>query len=116
MSEHRPPITKEIPAERWMEWCDTFTNGNRGRSLGIRFVDEQYGAGSLAERAYFVAIDHDPVSKGNDFIISYGDEESLTSHVIRAPVTLWQVQDANGVVVALAIGDQNGRQTIARFD
>lgn len=87
MSEHPPKITKEIPAEGWMEWCDTFTNGNRGRSLSVRLVDDEYG-----------------------------DEESPAVHVVSAPVRLWQAQDANGMVVALEIENQNGRRTILSFD
>ena len=115
MSDHTPTTTKEIPAESWEEWCDTFTNGNRGRSLSIDLVDDEYGDERLAEGVPLIAIDYDPVHKGDDFVVSYGEEVAPTSHIIRAPVRLWQAQDVNGLVVALEIEDQSGRRTILSF-
>ena len=115
MSDHTPTTTKEIPAERWEEWFDTFTLDNLGRSLSIDLVDDEYGDERLAEGVPLVAIDYDPVNKGNDFVVSYGEEVASTSHIIRAPVRLWQAQDANGLVVALEIEDESGRHTILSF-
>jgi hypothetical protein len=115
MSDHKPTTTKEIPAQGWEEWCDTFSNGNRGRSFGIHLVDDEVGDARLAEGVSLVAIDYDPVSKGNDFVVSFGNETAPTSHIIRAPVRLWQAQDANGQVVSLEIEDESGRRTILSF-
>ena len=47
----------------------------------------------LAKGAVFSAIDFDPVGKGDDFVISYGDQVPLTSHIVYNPVELWQAQD-----------------------
>ena len=115
MSEHTPTTTKEIPAEGWEAWCDTFTNGNRGRSFNIDLVDDVIGETRLAKGASLVAIDYDPADKGNDFVVTFGDELAPTSHIIRAPVRLWQAQDADGLVVALEIEDESGRRTILSF-
>jgi hypothetical protein len=115
MSDHTPTTTKEIPAEGWEAWCDTFTNGNRGRSFGMHLVDDEVGDARLVESASLVAIDYDPANKGNDFVISFGEELAPTSHIIRAPVRLWQAQDANGLVVALEIEEKSGRRTILSF-
>jgi hypothetical protein len=107
--------TKAIPVERWGEWCDLFTNGNRGRLIGIEIVDSEMGAQALADSVALVAIDHDPDGKGNDFVISYGDEVAPTRHTVPGPVALWQAQDQNGVVVSLEIEDERGGRTIVRL-
>jgi hypothetical protein len=107
-----PDETKRIPRERWEAWCDSFTNGNQGRLVDIEVIDAEMGPKPLAEHAVLVAIDYDPPDKGNDFVISYGDAASPFRHVILGPVTLWQAQDANGLVVSLEIEDQQGNRTI----
>jgi hypothetical protein len=104
--------TKKIARERWEEWCDTFTNGNAGRPIGIEIVGSVAGDQTLAENVAFVAIDFDPEGKGNDFVISYGAEEAPTRHVVEAPTVLWQGQDVNGRVLALEIEDEGGGHTI----
>jgi hypothetical protein len=104
--------TKEIAAERWAEWCDLFTNGNRGRLISIELVSDELGAEPLADNATLAAIDYDPAGKGNDFVISYGDEQSPYRHVASEPVALWQAQDANGWVVSLEIEDARGGRTV----
>jgi len=101
-----------MPAEGWEAWCDTFTNGNRGRLLRIEIVGDEVGAEPLADGAGLVALDYDPAGKGKDFVISYGDEGAPSSHVIADPVALWQAQDENGLVVSLEIEDQRGGRTI----
>jgi hypothetical protein len=104
--------TKEIPQERWAEWCDLFTNGNRGRLIGIEIVDDESGAQPLADGVALVAIDYDPEGKGNDMVISYGDEEAPSRHTVAGPVALWQAQDRNGVVVSLEVENEHGGRTI----
>jgi myo-inositol-hexaphosphate 3-phosphohydrolase len=104
--------TKEIPVERWEEWCDLFTNGNRGRLVGIEIVDDELGAQPLADDVELVAIDYDPAGKGNDFVLSYGDEGAPSRHIVAGPVALWQAQDRNGVVVSVEIQDVRGGRTI----
>ena len=108
--------TKRIPTERWEEWCDTFTNGNRGRLIRIEVVSDELGAEPLAHGAALVALDYDPAGKGNNFVISYGDEAAPSSHVIAKPVALWQAQDENGLVVSLEIEDEGGSRTIVTLN
>lgn len=104
--------TKRIPSERWEAWCGTFTNGNRGRLIRIEVVSDELGAEPLADGAALVAIDYDPAGKGKDFLISYGDAQAPSRHVIDGPVALWQAQDENGLVVSLEIEDQGGGRAI----
>jgi hypothetical protein len=48
-------------------------------------------------------------------VISFGQKAAPSHHIIEAPVSLWQAQDANGLVVSLQFEDQNGRRTILSF-
>jgi hypothetical protein len=108
--------TKRIPSERWEAWCDTFTNGNRGRLICIEIVGDELGAELLVDGSALLAIDYDPAGKGKDFVISYGDEAAPSSHVITDPVALWQAQDENGLVVSLEIEDEGGSRTIVTLN
>jgi hypothetical protein len=104
--------TKKIPTERWKEWCDTFTNANRRRQLRIEIVSDELGAEPLVDGAALVALDYDPAGKGNNFVISYGDEAAPSSHVIAKPATLWQGKDENGLVLSLEIEAEDGSRTV----
>ena len=116
MSSKIPKETKQIPQERWQEFCATFTNGNRGRLLSMEILGDDVGDLALAKSTPFAAIDFDPLSKGDDFVISYGSEAPTTSHVITSPVELWEAQDTNGRAVSLEIIDLNNHKTILNLD
>jgi len=107
--------TKQIPLERWDEWCIAFTDGNRGRMVGIELSNVEFGAQPLTEEIALVAINYDPPDKGNNFVLSYGEEAAPSRHVIEGPVVLWQAQDKNGRVMALEIEDERGTSTIITF-
>ena len=109
-------INKQIPPERWEEFCDTFTLGNRGRTVSIEIVGFEVGDQVLANSVPFSAIDFDTLYKGDAFILSYGSAAPLTTHSITVPAEVWQTQDENGVVVAFEIIDIDGRKTIIKFE
>jgi hypothetical protein len=67
---------------------------------------------TLVDGAPFVAIDYDPTDKGNDMVVTYGDEQEPSGHVISGPVALWQAQDENGLVVSVEIEAEGGTKTI----
>lgn len=54
--------TKNIPGERWSDFCETFTTGNRGRLVNITLVSEDVGE-RLSARTIFSAVDYDPEEK-----------------------------------------------------
>ncbi|KPK13070.1 MAG: hypothetical protein AMJ56_03650 [Anaerolineae bacterium SG8_19] len=116
MTNDAPKETKRIPQERWPEFCATFTNGNRGRLLSMEIIGDDVGDLSLTKSTPFAAIDFDSISKGDNFVISYGSEAPTTSHVITRPVELWETQDVKGRVVSLEIVDLDGHKTILNFD
>ena len=108
--------TQKIPADRWAEWSTTFTNGNRRRLVKIELISDELGAEPLADGAALVALDYDPASKGNNFVVSYGDEAAPSSHVINGPMALWQARDKNGMIVSLEIEATDGSRTIVTLN
>jgi hypothetical protein len=107
--------TKQIPRQQWEAWCETFTNGNRGRAIAIFVVEGGLDVASLVEGAALMAIDFDTFGKGNDFVIGYGNEARPSYHTISAPIGLMQVQDENGLVVSVEFEEKRGRRTIVKF-
>jgi hypothetical protein len=106
--------TKNIPGERWGDFCETFTTGNRGRKVDITLVGEDVGE-RLAKGTVFSAIDYDPEGKGDDFTISYGDKAPLTTHVVNMPLELWQAQNEVGKVISLEIIDAEDGKLVIEF-
>jgi hypothetical protein len=49
MTNKIPNETKQIPQERWQEFCATFTNGNRGRLFSMEIIGDDVGDLSLAK-------------------------------------------------------------------
>lgn len=103
---------KIIPTERWEEWSTMFTNGNRGRSLKIEIKKSEGGIKRLVENLPLVAIDYDPLNKGNIFTVSYDKKENPGRHFIKEPKKLIEMQDKKGVVVAVTLEDSKGEQNI----
>ena len=60
--------------------------------MSIDIVSEDVGE-LLGKGTIFSAIGDDPAGKGDDFVISYGDQAALTSPIVYFPVELWQAQD-----------------------
>ena len=106
---------KLIPTERWEEWSTMFTNGNRGRSLSIDIKKSEMDINTLANDLPLVAIDYDPVDKGNIFTISYDQKESPERHTIERPSKLVEMQDDKGIVVGVVIEDEGGVENIILF-
>jgi hypothetical protein len=115
MTDRSVTTTERIPAEDWEDWFDGFTLDHAGHLVSIEVVDEETVVMPLAEDVRLVAIDYDTVSKGNDFVISFGESSPPTSHVIDAPIALWRTQNSSGDVVSLEIASENGLHTIVKF-
>jgi hypothetical protein len=106
--------TKNIPGERWGDFCETFTTGNRGRKVNITAVSEDVGE-RLAEGTIFSAIDYDPEGKGDLFMVAYGNQAPLTTHVVNMPLELWQAQNEVGKVILLQIIDAGEQKLMIEF-
>ena len=108
-------ITTQIPQEQWKDFVVTFSNGNCGRALSMEVFDIESGDQSAVNQGPLMAVDYDPVGKGNDMVVTTGVDEVGYTHTIKAPVELWQAQNDNGEVSALEIVDQNNVKTILSF-
>jgi hypothetical protein len=105
-------ITTQIPQDQWQNFLVTFSNGNQGRALSVEVFDSETGDQPAAKQGPLMAVDYDPVGKGNDIVVTTGVDTIDYSHTIPAPVELWQAQQDNGEVGALEIIDQNNVKTI----
>ena len=103
---------KQISQDRWVEFFDQFTNGNRGRRIKLEIVDPESGDEIPIQNAPLWSLVYDPVEKGNDLTIATGKEEVNYAHTILAPKVVWSAQDTNGKVTALEILDESNAQTI----
>jgi len=116
MTNGKSFINNHISPKHWEEFCDTFTEGNQGRTVSIEIVGSEVGDQALAISVPFSAIDFDTLYKGYAFILSYGSAAPLTTHTIAVPTEVWQTQDENGIVVALEIIDIEDLKTIIKFE
>jgi len=107
--------TKKLDQQRWSEFLSMFSNGNRGRMIGIEIEDMATGDLPVADSLPLLAIDYDSTDKGNDLVITTGKDAVDYSHTINAPTEIWEAQDDNGKVVSLEVIDRDGARTILVF-
>jgi hypothetical protein len=108
-------INTLIPREEWRDFLVTLSNGNRGRMLSLEVLDSESGDSGQAKQGKLMAVDYDPVDKGNDIVVTAGVDEIDYTHTIIAPVEIWKAQQDSGEVAALEIIDQNNVKTILSF-
>ena len=109
-------INTQIPQERWQDFFVTFSNGNKGRELSLEVCDSESGDQAAVKQGPLMAVDYDPVGKGNDIVITTGVDQIDYSHTIKAPVEVWQAQHDSGEVGALEFVDQNNVKSILRLE
>ena len=105
-------INTQIPQGEWKDFFVTFSNGNRGRELSLEVLDPDAGDSGQAQQGKLMSVAYDPVGKGNDIVVTTGEDEIEYSHTINAPVEVWKAQQDDGQVAALEIIDQNQTKTI----
>ncbi len=108
-------ITKSLPSERWGEFFDQFSNGNRGRHISIECIDAELGDEELIQNAPLMAIVYDRPGKGNGLIIEVGQHEVTYAHTIDAPTEILTAQDSLGQVMAISVSDVAGTRTIVKL-
>jgi len=104
--------TKQIQSDQWLEHLSLFSNGNKGREATIKLLSPDEGDYLLAENIPLMAVDYDPVGKGNDLVITVGQDSIEATHTVQAPVELLEMYNENGQVVSLEIVDQNTNKII----
>lgn len=107
--------TKQIKQEDWSDRMVTFTNGNKGRKVSVVASGPGEEDSVLAENLPFMAIDYDPIKKGDDMIVSLGEDALLFGHTVEAPVEFIENQNDLGVVTSVEVIDQNDKKLILLF-
>ena len=108
-------INKSVLRERWGEFFDQFTDGNRGRRISIEIIGSEIGDAELIKNAPLHAIIYDRPGKGDDLVIEVGKDEVSYAHTVDSPTEVLTGQNSNGVMVALRITDAAGTQTLIQL-
>ncbi len=108
-------INKSVPRERWGEFFDQFSNGNRGRHISIQMISSELGDEELIQNAPLMAMVYDRPGKGDDLVIEVGKHEVTYAHTIDSPTEVLTGQDSNGVMIAVWISDAVGTKTLIQL-
>lgn len=108
-------ISKSVPRERWGEFFDQFSDGNRGRHISIEIIDSELGDEELIQNATLMAIIYDRPGKGNDLVIEVGEHEVSYAHTIDSPTEVLTGQNSNGQIIAIWITDAQERKTLIQL-
>ncbi|PSB26257.1 DUF5335 family protein [Stenomitos frigidus] len=109
-------ISKTVPRDRWGEFFDQFSDGNRGRHIAIETISAELGDETLIQNAPLLAIVYDRPGKGNALVIEVGKDEVTYAHTIDAPTEVLTGQNAVGQIVALWITDAAGTKTLIKLE
>jgi hypothetical protein len=98
---------KQIEISEWQTRLQALTSGNKNRTAAIAVKSM-----TVVENTPFVGIYYDPPGKGNALTITL---KGFT-HAVNAPVELYLIEEANGIVSSLEVLDENGESTLLRLN
>ncbi|MEH2357697.1 DUF5335 family protein [Nostoc sp.] len=108
-------INKSVPRERWGEFFDQFSSGNRGRHISIEIIDSELGDAELIQNAPLMAMVYDRPGKGDDLVIEVGRDEVTYAHTVDSPTEVLTGQNSKGVMIAVRISDAAGTKTLIQL-
>jgi Family of unknown function (DUF5335) len=116
-------LTKSVPQERWGEFFDQFSDGNRGRYISIEVITPELGDEELIQNAPLMAMVYDRPGKGNDLVIETGKEKVTYAHTITSgtaklndsPTEVLTGQSESGRMMAVSISDATGTKTLVKL-
>ncbi len=116
---------KQISRDEWPSYLSEVSAGNRGRKIAVDVIGRpDVSPERVSERtsisvpltdAPFLALEYEPVEKGNAIIVSVGVEAVEYEHAVDAPVELTANLDADGRLDSLEILDQDNARTKLNF-
>jgi hypothetical protein len=106
---------KSVPRERWGEFFDQFTDGNRGRQIAIEIITSELGDEELIQNAPLMAMVYDRPGKGDDLVIEVGKDEVTYAHTVDSPTEILTGQNSNGQILAISISDAAGAKTLIKL-
>jgi hypothetical protein len=108
-------LTKSVPQERWVEFFDQFSDGNRGRHISIEIINSEFGDEELIQNAPLMAMVYDRPGKGNDLVIETGKDEVTYAHTVDSPTEVLTGQSESGRMLAVWINDATGTKTLVKL-
>jgi hypothetical protein len=108
-------INKSVPSDRWVEFFDQFSDGNRGRHISIEILDSELGDEELIQNAPLMAMVYDPPNRGNKLTIETGKNEVNYAHTVDSPTEVLTGQNENGIMLAVQIRDAAGLKTLIKL-
>jgi Family of unknown function (DUF5335) len=108
-------LTKSVSPERWGEFFDQFSDGNRGRHISIEVISDELGDEELIQNAPLMAMVYDRPGKGNDLVIETGKDEVTYAHTVYSPTEVLTGQSESGRMMAVSISDAAGTKTLVKL-
>ena len=108
-------LTKTVPQERWGEFFDQFSDGNRGRHISIEIINSELGDEELIQNAPLMAMVYDRHQRCNDLVIETGKDEVTYAHTVDAPTEVLTGQSESGRMLAVWISDAAGTKTLVKL-
>jgi hypothetical protein len=108
-------INKSILSDRWGEFFDQFSDGNRGRLISLEIIDSEFGDEVLIKNAPFLAIVYDRPGKGDDLVIEVGQKEVTYAHTVDSPREVSTGQNSIGQILAICVTDASGTKTLIQL-
>jgi hypothetical protein len=110
----------QISQDRWSDYLSEVTTGNRGRLVAVDVIgpDEVSRRPEIdipAMGAPLFALEYEPAGKGNDIILSLGEDSLDLEHTVTTPVELTVNLDDDGSLDSMEILDRNGARTKLNF-
>ena len=113
--QNKIELTKSVPQERWGEFFDQFSDGNRGRHISIEVITDEFGDEELIQNVPLMAMVYDRHGKGDDLVIETGKDEVTYAHTVSSPTEILTGQSESGRMLAVWISDATGTKTLVKL-
>jgi Family of unknown function (DUF5335) len=108
-------LRKSLPRDRWGEFFDQFSDGNRGRHISIEMINSALGSEELIQNSPLIAVIYDHPRKRNDLVIEVGRDQMTVGHIVYSPTEVFMEQNSNGQIITICISDAAQSQTLIRL-
>jgi hypothetical protein len=110
-------VTREIPRDEWVEFCDSFSRQHEGWIGTIEVLGKEIGAQVEARELPFAGITAELKTGGEDVITITAREqpESHVAHIIVSPEKVMLEETDEGAHEALKVDASDGTATLLSF-
>ena len=116
-------ISKSVPRDRWGEFFDQFSDGNRGRRISIESISSKLGDEELIQNAPLIAMvyvggasqNENRPGKGDDLTIEVGKNETTYGHIIYSLTEVLTGQNSIGQIIAIWLGNAAETKTLIKL-